>query len=80
MPIGGAGVAAAIDGLRRALGEAGRDAGALEVVPFGTVPDDGKLDHYASIGCTEVVLRVPSQGASDMLRTLDAYAHFVGAR
>ncbi len=60
MPIGGAGVSAALDALRHAFAEAGRDPDTLEVVPFGTVPDEGKLAHYASLGCTEVVLRVPS--------------------
>jgi alkanesulfonate monooxygenase SsuD/methylene tetrahydromethanopterin reductase-like flavin-dependent oxidoreductase (luciferase family) len=80
MPIGGAGVAGAMGPLRHAMVEAGRDAGALEVVPFGTVPDEGKLDHYASIGCTEVVLRIPSGNAPDMLRTMDEYARFVRAR
>ena len=78
MPIGGAGVGAALAPLRRALEEAGRDPGALEVVPFGTVPDEGKLEHYASIGCTEVVLRIPSAPGPDMLRTLDEYTRFVG--
>ena len=80
MPIGGAGVAGALDELRRALDDVGRDPGALEVVPFGTVPDDGKLDHYAAVGCTEVVLRVPSASEPDMLRTLDEYARYVRAR
>ena len=80
MPIGGAGVAAALGPLKRAMEEAGRDAALLEVVPFGTVPDPGKLDHYASIGCTEVVLRIPSGAAPDMLRTLDDYARFAVAR
>ncbi|HLI74317.1 MAG TPA: TIGR03619 family F420-dependent LLM class oxidoreductase [Acidimicrobiales bacterium] len=80
MPIGGAGVAGARDELRRVVAAAGRDPERIEVVPFGTVPDDGKLDHYASIGCSEVVLRVPSGEQRDMLRTLDDYARFVGKR
>jgi hypothetical protein len=62
------------------MDEAGRDADRLEVVPFGTLPDEGKLEHYASIGCTEVVLRIPSGAAPDMLRTLDDYARFVAGR
>jgi probable F420-dependent oxidoreductase len=79
MPIGGAGVAGAVDELRRAVEGAGRDPGALEIVPFGTVPDEGKLAHYRAIGCSEVVLRIPSGPDDDMLRTLDAYARYVGA-
>lgn len=79
MPIGGAGIGAALETLRRAFTEAGHDADTLEVVPFGTVPDEGKLAHYASIGCTEVVLRVPSGAERDMLGVLDDYARFLPA-
>jgi probable F420-dependent oxidoreductase len=77
MPIGGAGIGAALEGLRRSFRAAGRDPDTLEVVPFGTIPDDGKLAHFASIGCTEVVLRVPSGPEPDMLRVLDDYARFL---
>jgi alkanesulfonate monooxygenase SsuD/methylene tetrahydromethanopterin reductase-like flavin-dependent oxidoreductase (luciferase family) len=78
MPIGGAGVGAALEGLRRAMVNAGRDPSALHVVPFGTVPDAGKLEHYAAMGCTEVVLRIPSGPDHDMLRVLDDYTRFIG--
>lgn len=77
MPIGGAGVGAALGPLRDALAAAGRDPGALEVVPFGTIPDEGKLEHFAALGCTEVVLRVPSGPADAVLPVLDDYARFV---
>jgi probable F420-dependent oxidoreductase len=77
MPVGGSGLSDAIGALRDALHAAGRDAATLEVVPFGTVPDEGKLAHYASIGCTEVVLRVPSGTAVEMTRTLDDYTRFL---
>jgi probable F420-dependent oxidoreductase len=77
MPIGGAGIGAALDALRRVFSEAGRDPATLEVVPFGAVPDEGKLEHYASIGCTEVVLRVPSGPGDEMLRVLDDYTRFL---
>ena len=77
MPIGGAGVTAALEPLRAAFQSAGRDPETLEVVPFGTVPDEGKLAHYASIGCTEVVLRVPSGPGSEMLRVLDDYTRYL---
>jgi len=80
MPIGGAGVGAALGDLRAAMEDAGRDPGRLEVVPFGTVPDVGKLDHFATIGCSEVVLRVPSGPADDMMRVLDDYTRFVERR
>lgn len=77
MPIGGAGVARSLAMLRRAVEEAGRDPDALHVVPFGTVPDQGKIEHFASVGVTEVVLRIPSGTGDDMLRTLDDYTRFV---
>jgi hypothetical protein len=77
MPIGGAGIGSALDELRAAFTAAGRDPDTLEVVPFGTVPDEGKLAHYASIGCSEVVLRVPSGPEPEMVRVLDDYARFV---
>jgi probable F420-dependent oxidoreductase len=80
MPIGGAGVGAALGDLRRAMEDAGRDPDRLEVVPFGTVPDEGKLDHFAAIGCSEVVLRVPSGPTGDMVRVLDDFTRFVGRR
>ncbi|MGA2519894.1 MAG: LLM class F420-dependent oxidoreductase [Acidimicrobiales bacterium] len=78
MPIGGAGVSRSIDALRAAVADAGRDPATIEVVPFGTVPDAGKLEHLAAVGCTEVVLRVPSGPRPEMLRVLDDYCRFVG--
>jgi probable F420-dependent oxidoreductase len=77
MPVGGAGLVDALESLRDALRGAGRDPATLEVVPFGTIPDEGKLAHFESIGCTEVVLRIPSGPASDMTRTLDDYTRFL---
>ena len=77
MPIGGAGIAGAIGDLRRAVEGAGRDPDAIEVVPFGTVPDEGKLAHYAEVGCTEVVLRIPSGPPGAMLEARVAYARYV---
>jgi probable F420-dependent oxidoreductase len=77
IPIGGAGIAAALPELRRHLEAAGRDPRCLHVVPFGTVPTEGKLDHYATLGVTEVVLRIPSGSDDAMLRVLDDYMRFV---
>ena len=77
MPIGGAGITDAMEGLRRAFAAAGRDPDALEVVPFGSIPDEGKLAHFAAIGCTEVVLRGPSGSEADMVRVLDDYVRFL---
>ena len=77
IPIGGAGVGAALPDLRRAVERAGRDPASLRVVPFGTIPNPGKLDYYQSIGITEVVLRLPSAARDVTLRTLDEYARLL---
>ena len=77
MPIGGAGVAAALPALREAVEAAGRDPAAVTVVPFGTLPDAGKLAYYESLGIEEVVLNVPSAPADTVLPLLDRYAAFL---
>jgi probable F420-dependent oxidoreductase len=79
IPIGGAGVKAALPDLQRACEERGRDPGTLRIVPFGTVPDPGKVEYYASIGVDEVVLRVPSASSDRVLPLLDEYARLAGA-
>ncbi|MFN8016641.1 MAG: LLM class flavin-dependent oxidoreductase [Acidimicrobiales bacterium] len=79
IPGGGAGVAAAMADLRAAADEAGRDPAELQVIPFGTLPDPGKLEHYASLGIRETVLRLPSADRDEVLRTLDAFAPFLAA-
>ncbi len=76
MPIGGAGIRDALPALREAWAEAGRE-GEPQVMPFGTVATAQKLDYYESVGCTEVVLRVPAVGRNQALRTLDSYAAYV---
>ncbi len=73
IPVGGAGVAAAMADLHAAAAEVGRDPAELTVVPFGTLPDRGKLDHYEALGITETVLRLPSAGRDEVLRTLDSF-------
>jgi probable F420-dependent oxidoreductase len=72
MPVGGAGVRRALPLLREACEAAGRAP--VPVIPFGTVPGPGKLDHYASLGIEEVVLRVPAGGRDVVLPVLDDYA------
>jgi probable F420-dependent oxidoreductase len=78
IPIGGAGVRSQLPVLRQLFEEAGRDPATLRIVPFGTTPDPGKLEYYASLGIDEVVLRLPSRGADDVLRRLDEFAGLVG--
>jgi len=77
MPIGGAGIADALPQLRGAMEKAGRDPAVVEVVAFGTVPTEGKLEHYRRRGVTEVVLRIPSGPDTAVLPVLDDYARFV---
>ncbi|MCU1365633.1 MAG: putative F420-dependent oxidoreductase, Rv2161c family [Ilumatobacteraceae bacterium] len=72
-PIGGAGVREAIPRLQAVWDESGR-TGVPEVVPFGVLPDPGKLDYYRTIGCSEVVLRVEGLGRDAALRQLDQMA------
>ncbi len=79
IPIGGGGVRAALPDLHRAFETAGRDPATLRIVPFGTLPDAGKLEYYASIGVTEVVLRLPGGDADRVLPILDEYAPLVHA-
>ncbi len=77
IPIGGAGVAAAMADLHAAAAKVGRPPSDFTVIPFGTLPDQGKLDHYASIGITETVLRLPSAGRDEVLQTLDGFVPFL---
>jgi probable F420-dependent oxidoreductase len=80
MPIGGAGLTAALPALRDALEQAGRDPDHFEVVPYATVPDHGKLDHYRDIGVTETVFDLPSAPRDKVLPVLDRYAELVAER
>jgi probable F420-dependent oxidoreductase len=77
IPIGGAGLAKTLPDLRRALEERDRDPRSLHVVPMGVFPDRAKLDHYAEIGVTEAVLRLPARPRDDVLPVLDEYARFL---
>ena len=77
MPIGGSGLAEAVPRLRQAFEDAGRDPDGARVVPFGTVPTDAKLEHFASLGVDEVVLRVPGGDRAAVMAVLDAHAAFV---
>lgn len=79
IPIGGSGMAEVLPTLRRALETAGREPSTFEIVPFGSVPTPGKLDHFAALGVTECVVRVPSGPADEVLAALDAAAGVVTA-
>jgi probable F420-dependent oxidoreductase len=79
IPIGGAGVKAALADLHRLCEERDRDPASLRIVPFGTVPDPGKVEYYESIGIDEVVLRIPGGDADRVLPYLDEYAKLIDA-
>ncbi len=77
MPIGGSGLGQAIPRLHELAEAAGRSPGELSVIPFGTVANEAKLAHYATLGIDEVVLRLRAGSAGDMLAQLDELAPFV---
>jgi hypothetical protein len=71
IPIGGGGIREKLPHLRQAVADAGRDPDALEIVPFGSRPTPGKLEHFRGIGVTEVVFQLPSARADVILPILD---------
>ncbi len=77
MPVGGAGMQAALPELRRAFEARGRDPATLDVAPMGVLPDPAKLAFYASIGITEAVLRLPSAPRDVVMPLLDDYARYL---
>lgn len=77
MPIGGAGIRAALPALAQSYEKAGRDPATATVIPFGTLPTPEKLDYYASLGIQEVILRLPSAARDTLLPTLDTYTPLI---
>ncbi len=70
IPIGGSGLGEAIPRLHRALEDAGRDPDDFSVVPFGSTPEPGKLEHFRDLGVDEVVLGAPSNERGPLLEWL----------
>ena len=77
IPIGGAGIKQALPALHEAVAAAGRDPSSVDVVPFGTLPTEEKLDRYRDLGITEVVLRLPLGDLSSTRRTLDDFTRYL---
>jgi probable F420-dependent oxidoreductase len=77
LPIGGRGLTESLPVLRAAWTDAGRDPEALQIVPYAVFPTPGKLAHYAELGIEEVVVQLPPEGESEVLRLLDEYAAYV---
>jgi probable F420-dependent oxidoreductase len=80
IPIGGRGLTEAVPRLRDLFAAAGRDPEALEIVPFGSIPDHGKLDHFEKVGVTECVFRIPSAPRDEVLPLLDRQAALIAQR
>ena len=77
IPIGGAGLTAAIPALQEQWTEAGRSVDDLRIVPFGSLPSPEKLAHFAEIGVTEVVFRLPSADRDTVMPILDDQAQLL---
>jgi probable F420-dependent oxidoreductase len=77
IPIGGRGLAEAIPRLAALAEAAGRDPARLDVVPFGTIAGEGKLEHYAGLGVREVVLRIRAGDQASMRAELESLAPLV---
>lgn len=77
MPIGGKGLTASLENLRRTCDEAGRDFDELTILPFGSLPDPGKFDHFAGLGIEETVLGMVTANRDGALAALDQYAEFL---
>ncbi len=74
MPIGGSGLRADWDELRRLAEEAGRDPDAIEVSIIFARPRREILEHYAGLGVARVVLSLPARPADEVLPLLDRYS------
>lgn len=74
MPIGGSGLGADWDHIRRLAEEAGRDPEGIEVSIIFARPKPEILDHYSSLGVRRVILSLPAAPADEVLPLLDTYA------
>ena len=74
IPIGGRGIKASLPLLQAEYEKVGRDPESIKVVPFGSLPDQGKLEYFASLGIEEIVLGVDPGGPDVVLPILDRYA------
>jgi probable F420-dependent oxidoreductase len=77
LPIGGGGLREALPRLAARAEAAGRDPASLSVIPFGTLADEGKLEHYAGLGIDEVVVRVRAGDETAVRAQLEALASLV---
>lgn len=77
IPIGGAGLTEAIPRFRQTVEDAGRDPAEMRVVPFGSMPSPGKLEHFASLGVDECVFRIPSASRDQVMSVLEEHSQLI---
>ena len=77
IPIGGRGIKASLPALREEYEKAGRDPDKIKIVPFGSLPDQGKLEYFATLGIEEIVLGVQPGTRDVVLPVLDRFASVI---
>jgi hypothetical protein len=77
MPIGRKGIQGHLPTFRRAIEAAGRDPDSATVIPFGSMPDPGKLEYFGTLGIDHVVLGLDPGTREEILPVLDKYASVV---
>lgn len=73
IPIGGRGIKAKLPMLRAEYERVGRDPDSIKIIPFGSLPDQGKLEYFGTLGIEEIVLGVDPGGPDVVLPILDRY-------
>ncbi len=74
IPIGGRGIKAKLPLLRAEYERVGRDPDSVKIIPFGSLPNQGKLEYFATLGIEEIVLGVDPGDRDVVLPILDRYA------
>ncbi len=77
IPIGGRGIKASLPALREEYERAGRDPDKIKIVPFGSLPDEGKLEYFGTLGIEEIVLGVQPGDREVVLPVLDKFASVI---
>jgi probable F420-dependent oxidoreductase len=78
-PRGGWEPKTAVERLRRACAEGGRDPKTVSITVFAAPPDPVKLAPYREAGIDRVLLEVPDVSRDEVLRLLDKYSALVRA-
>ncbi len=63
--------------MQQAFADAGRDPASLQIMPCGTIPTPGKVEHLIASGATEIVCGADTGARDDVLRQLDDYAKII---